>query len=117
VRRSARGRSLTNALSKTTVARVQRGSHITLEQTNVGNAVWMPQRLEVRASATLLFLRSLAIQRIFASTIAGRDGSYIANRLRLAPVDKIDFVAPKNPRHHSARDQSKNGKIMGFRLV
>jgi hypothetical protein len=47
------------------VARVQRGSHIILEQTNVGNAVWMPQRLEVRASARIVFLKSLAIERIF----------------------------------------------------
>ena len=46
------------------VARVQRGSHITLEQTNVGNAVWMPQRLEVRASAKILLLKGLNIERI-----------------------------------------------------
>ena len=47
------------------VARVQRGSHIILEQKNVGDAVWVPQRLEVRASARILFLKSLAIERIF----------------------------------------------------
>jgi hypothetical protein len=46
------------------VARVQRGSHIILEQTNVGDAVWVPKRLEVRASARILFLKSLAIERI-----------------------------------------------------
>jgi hypothetical protein len=46
------------------VARVQRGSHITLEQTNVGNGVWMPQRLEVRASAKILLLKGLNIERI-----------------------------------------------------
>jgi len=33
------------------VARVQRGSHIILEQTCVGDAIWVPKRLEVRASA------------------------------------------------------------------
>jgi hypothetical protein len=47
------------------VARVQRGSRIILEQTSVGDAVWMPQRLEVIASARILFLKSLAVQRIF----------------------------------------------------
>ena len=30
------------------VARVQRGSHIILEQTCVGDAIWVPKRLEVR---------------------------------------------------------------------
>jgi len=47
------------------VARVQRGSHIILEQTNVGDAVWVPKRLEVRASARIFFLKSLGIDRIF----------------------------------------------------
>jgi hypothetical protein len=47
------------------VARVQRGSHVVLEQISVGDAVWVPKRLEVRASATILFLKSLDIERIF----------------------------------------------------
>jgi hypothetical protein len=47
------------------LARVQRGLHIVLEQTNVGDAVWVPQRLEVRGSARILFLKSLAVERIF----------------------------------------------------
>jgi hypothetical protein len=46
------------------VARVQRGSHIILEQTCVGDAVWVPKRLEVRASARILFLMSLDMDRI-----------------------------------------------------
>jgi hypothetical protein len=46
------------------VARVQRGSHIILEQTDVGDAVWVPKHLEVRASARILFLKSLDIDRI-----------------------------------------------------
>ncbi|HET9376997.1 MAG TPA: hypothetical protein VFO40_18635 [Chthoniobacterales bacterium] len=46
------------------VARVQAGSHIVLEQTCVGDAVWVPKRLEVRASARILFVKSLDIQRI-----------------------------------------------------
>lgn len=46
------------------VARVQRGSHVTLEQTRVSDGVWMPKRVEVRASARILFFKSLEIDRI-----------------------------------------------------
>jgi hypothetical protein len=46
------------------VARVQRGSHIILEETCVGDDVWVPSRVEIRASARILFLKSLEIQRI-----------------------------------------------------
>ena len=47
------------------MARVQRGSRIVLDQTNVGDAVWVPQRLEVRGSARILLLKSLTVERIF----------------------------------------------------
>ena len=50
------------------VARVQRGSHIILEQTCVGDAVWVPKRLEVRASARILFLKNLDMDRILTYT-------------------------------------------------
>jgi hypothetical protein len=46
------------------VVRVQRGSHVVLEQISVGDALWVPKRLEVRASAKILFLKSLDIERI-----------------------------------------------------
>jgi hypothetical protein len=42
-------------------ARVQRGSSIVLEQKNVGGAVWVPQRLEVRLG--LIALRQMAHTR------------------------------------------------------
>jgi hypothetical protein len=60
------------------VARVQRGSHIILEQTCVGDGVWVPKRLEVRASARILFLKSLDIDRIltYSDYLAVPDGSY-----------------------------------------
>jgi hypothetical protein len=45
-------------------ARVERGSHIILEQTCVGDGVWVPKRREVRASARILFLKRLDIERI-----------------------------------------------------
>jgi hypothetical protein len=64
------------------VARVQRGSHIILEQTCVGDAVWVPKRLEVRASARILFLKSLDIDRILTYSDYRRaaDGPYSVSR-------------------------------------
>ena len=64
------------------VARVQRGSHIILEQTRVGDAVWVPKRLEVRASARILFLKSLDIDRIliYSDYRRASDGPYSVSR-------------------------------------
>jgi hypothetical protein len=64
------------------VARVQRGSHIILEQTCVGDGVWVPKRLEVRASARILFLKSLDIDRIltYSDYRPGADGLYSVSR-------------------------------------
>ena len=64
------------------VARVLRGSHIILEQTCVGDAVWVPKRLEVRASARILFLKSLGVDRILTYFDYRRaaDGPYSVSR-------------------------------------
>lgn len=64
------------------VARVQRGSHIILEQICVGDAVWVPKRLEVRASARILFLKSLDMDRIFTYSEyrPAADSSYSESR-------------------------------------
>jgi hypothetical protein len=64
------------------VARVQRGSHIILEQMCVGDRVWVPKRLEVRASARILFVKSLDIERIltYSEYILAADGSYSVSR-------------------------------------
>ena len=64
------------------VARVQRGSHIILEQTCVGDNVWVPKRLEVRASARILFLKSLDIDRIltYSDYRPAADGLYSVSR-------------------------------------
>jgi len=64
------------------VARVQRGSHIILEQTCLGDAVWVPKRLEVRASARILFLKSLDLNRILTYSDYRRmpDGPYLVSR-------------------------------------
>jgi hypothetical protein len=64
------------------VARVQRGSHIILEQTCVGDAVWVPKRLEVRASARILLLKSLDIDRVltYFEYRPAADGPYSVSR-------------------------------------
>jgi hypothetical protein len=64
------------------VARVQRGSHIILEQTCVGEAVWVPKRLEIRASALILFLKSLDMDRIitYFDYRSAADGPYSVNK-------------------------------------
>jgi hypothetical protein len=64
------------------VARVQGGSRIILEQTSVGDGVWVPKRLEVRASARILFLKSLDIERIltYSDYRPAADGPYSVSR-------------------------------------
>jgi len=64
------------------VARVQRGSHIILEQTCVGDAVWVPKSLEVRASAKILFLKSLDLDRIltYSDYRPAADGPYSVSK-------------------------------------
>jgi hypothetical protein len=64
------------------VARVQRGSHIIMEQTSVGDAVWVPRRLEMKASARILFLKSLDLERIltYSDYRPAADGTYTVSR-------------------------------------
>ena len=50
------------------LARVERGSHIIMEQTSVGDGVWVPKRIEIRATARILLLKSLDIQRTLTYT-------------------------------------------------
>ena len=46
------------------LARVQRGSRIVMEQTRLPDGTWMPERIDVRASAKLLFVKGLLIERV-----------------------------------------------------
>jgi hypothetical protein len=46
------------------LARVLRGSHITMEQTRVDGGIWMPQHIEIRAAAKIFFIKSLVIDRV-----------------------------------------------------
>jgi len=64
------------------VARVQHGLHMILEQTSVGDAIWVPRRLELRASAKIFFLKSLDIERIFTYSdyLSAADGPYSVSK-------------------------------------
>ena len=64
------------------VARVQRGTHITVEETCAGNDVWVPKRIEARASARILFIKSLDIDRILTYSNYDRlsDGPYAVGK-------------------------------------
>jgi hypothetical protein len=64
------------------LARVERGSHIIMEQTCVGEAVWVPKQIEIRATARILFLKSLDVQRILTYTDyrLASDGPYSASK-------------------------------------
>ena len=48
------------------LARVLRGSHITMEQTRVAGGIWLPKQIEVRANAKVLFIKTLMIDRILS---------------------------------------------------
>jgi hypothetical protein len=64
------------------LARVERGSHIILEQTCIGDAVWVPKRIQIRATARILFLKSLGIDRIltYSDYQPAADGPYSATK-------------------------------------
>jgi hypothetical protein len=64
------------------IARVQSGSRVVLEQTSVGDAVWVPKRLEVRGTATIFFFKTLGIDRILTYSDYSRpaDSSYSVSR-------------------------------------
>jgi hypothetical protein len=46
------------------VARVQRGSHMILEQISLGDGVWVPKHLQLRARATIFFIKGLDVERV-----------------------------------------------------
>ena len=64
------------------VARVERGSHVILEQTCVGDADWVPKRIEIRATARILFLKSFGIDRIlsYSDYRPAADGPYSVSK-------------------------------------
>jgi len=46
------------------LVRLLQGSEIKMEQTRVDGGIWMPERVEVRAAAKILFVKSLVIDRV-----------------------------------------------------
>jgi hypothetical protein len=64
------------------LARVERGSHIIMEQTCVGGAVWVPKRIQIRATARILLLKSLDIDRIltYSDYLPAADGPYSVSK-------------------------------------
>ena len=64
------------------IARVQRGSHILLEQTCLGDSLWVPKRLQMRLSAKILLLKSLDLDRIltYSDYRPGADATYSVSR-------------------------------------
>ncbi len=57
------------------LVRLLRGSHITVEQTRGDDGMWMPTRVEVRAAAKILLLKSLAIDRVLTYSDYRRVGA------------------------------------------
>ena len=70
------------------LARLLPGSHITLEQTRVDDGVWMPERIEVQASAKILFVKSLMIDRVLTYS------EYRATETAARTARRIGDVAP-----------------------
>jgi hypothetical protein len=60
------------------VAHVQRGSRIILEQTCLGDALWVPSRIEMRANARILLVKSLDVYKIltYSDYHPAADGTY-----------------------------------------
>jgi hypothetical protein len=46
------------------LARVLRGSHITMEQAHVDDRIWVPEQVEVRAAARIFFVKNLVIEHV-----------------------------------------------------
>ena len=65
--------------------RLSKGSRIVIEQTNVGEGIWLPKTAEIKFSARLLLVKSLREHLLFQfsdyrktageSTVAGRNGA------------------------------------------
>jgi hypothetical protein len=64
------------------VARVLRGSRILMEQSRVADSIWVPRRFEMRASAKILFVKSLDVQRIltYSDYRPAADGPYSVSK-------------------------------------
>ena len=46
------------------LARVQPGSHIAFEQTRLADGVWLPDRIDIKANAKILFVKNYAVHEV-----------------------------------------------------
>jgi hypothetical protein len=46
------------------LARVQPGSHIVFEQARIADGLWMPQRIQVKAEAKILFVKNYVQEEV-----------------------------------------------------
>jgi hypothetical protein len=62
------------------LARVQRGSHIMMQQIRVGDGMWMPRRIEVCVRAKVLFVMSYDMDRIltYSDYLPDRQASLVS---------------------------------------
>jgi|ERR1051326_6183530 hypothetical protein len=62
------------------IARVQRGSHIMMEQVRVDDGIWMPKRIEVRVRAKVLLVMSYDIDRIltYSDYLPAQQASWVS---------------------------------------
>jgi hypothetical protein len=87
------------------LVRMLRGSEIKMEQTRVGDGVWMPERVQVRATAKILFVKSLVIERVL---------TYSEYRLPQADVPAIRD--PVNSMPGSLHDDSRETTTSNARV-
>jgi hypothetical protein len=61
------------------LVRLLRGSQVTIEQTRVDDGIWMLSRVDVRAAATILLVKSLLIERVLTYSGYRRAGADTAS--------------------------------------
>jgi hypothetical protein len=88
------------------LARVLRGSHITMKQTRVDDRIWMPARIEVRAATKIFFVKSVVIERVFTYSeyrLAEADAPATQDHLSTVSSWTCTTTDKKPQRFHGAR--------------
>ena len=67
------------------LVRLLRGSHITMDQKRVDDGIWMPEHVEVRAAARVLFVKNVVINRFLTYS-----------EYKLAEADEVTARDPLN---------------------
>ena len=87
------------------LVRLLRGSEIRMEQTRIDDGIWMPARIEVRATAKIFFVKSLVIERVLTySEYRFAQAGVPATRDQVNPIPGAYLtIAKKLQRSHEAR--------------